>query len=84
MALTNKVITIINTSKSIDVKDMLSTIVAEIIIFSIPVLQKEKILKKQNNIKFSQNYEKYNLIVDRVSKAYNLPIENTGLKYVLI
>lgn len=46
MALTNKVITIINTSKSIDVKDMLSTIVAEIIIFSIPVLQKEKILKK--------------------------------------
>ncbi len=45
MALTNKVITIINTSKSIDVNDMLSTIVAEIIIFSIPVLQKEKIFK---------------------------------------
>ena len=45
MALTNEVITIINTSKSIDVNDMLSTIVAEIIIFSIPVLRKEKVLK---------------------------------------
>ena len=46
MSLTNEVIIIINTSKLIDVNDMLSTIVAEIIIFIIPVLRKEKILRK--------------------------------------
>ena len=45
MSLTNEVIIIINTSKLIEVNDMLSTIVAEIIIFSIPVLRKEKIFK---------------------------------------
>ena len=46
MSLTNEVIIIINTGKLIDVNDMLSTIVAEIIIFIIPVLRKEKILRK--------------------------------------
>ena len=44
MALINEMLPIINTSSSFDLYDVLATVIAEILAFSLPVLLREKTL----------------------------------------